>query len=136
MPIKKEWIDRFHKFVLPEPNSGCWLWDGYVDEGGYGRFSPQWKISPMYAHRASYEIHNGPIPSGMNIDHKCRMRCCVNPDHLEAVSQAENINRGNLVALRRERTHCKNGHELVPGDFYMRKTHKVCLVCDRERRKK
>ena len=130
-----EWLSAFWRYVLPEPNSGCWLWDGYISESGYGRFSPKWKMAPFYAHRYSYEIYKGPIPAGMTIDHLCRVRCCVNPDHLEPVSYAENIRRGLLVELRAPRTHCKVGHELKDGDFYWRRSHKICLVCDRARNK-
>lgn len=65
----------------------CWLWTACRDRRGYGR------IDSRYAHRLSYEMHVGPIPNGMVIDHLCRVRHCVNPAHLEAVSQQLNVQR-------------------------------------------
>lgn len=128
-----EWLEAFNKFVLPEPNSGCWLWTGHVSIYGYAKFAPKWKVPPLYAHRFSYEVHVGPIPPEMVIDHKCRVRCCVNPDHLEVVTQKENVRRGLHIALRPLRTHCKNGHELVDGNFYLSGRTRVCLECERIR---
>jgi len=80
--------ERFFDKVSPEPNSGCWLWDATGDEKGYGFL----KIGNRHhrAHRVSYQLHKGPIPKGMVVDHLCSVRCCVNPDHLEAVSHREN----------------------------------------------
>jgi hypothetical protein len=82
---------RFFALMIPEPNSGCWLWLGSL-RSGYGRFSLNGKTCE--AHRVSYEHLVGPIPQGMMIDHLCRTRCCINPDHLEPVTNAENIRRG------------------------------------------
>jgi len=86
---------------IPEPNSGCWLWLGEVNSAGYGRIA---RGNPHYgyrtrilAHRASYEIAKGSIPDGMELDHLCRVRSCVNPDHLEPVNRSENNSRGDLM---------------------------------------
>lgn len=75
-----------------EDESGCWLWVGECNDNGYGRFSV--KGRKVYAHRSSYEIHVGPIPEGLHIDHLCRVRNCVNPEHLEPVTRSENVRRG------------------------------------------
>src|ERR1019366_4519713 len=84
-------LERFLKFVLPEPNTGCWLWTGGLNRGGYGQFmTPPCTV----AHRVAYELFVGPIPEGLQLDHLCRVRSCVNPQHLEPVSQQENIRRG------------------------------------------
>src|SRR6202030_118623 len=79
--------DKFDRHWIPEPNSGCWLWLGACNEFGYGKFGK------VKAHRFSYEREKGPIPDGLEIDHLCRNKSCVNPDHLEAVTHGENRRR-------------------------------------------
>lgn len=95
---------------------GCILWTGGVDPGGYGR-----RVGGAYAHRYACEQAKGPIPSGLVLDHLCRVRHCVNPDHLEPVTNCENILRGvSPVAVNARRTHCKNGHEFTEANTYWR----------------
>jgi hypothetical protein len=105
--------DRFTRFVSPEPNSGCWIWEGCLGESGYGYFSPE-KGKNTRAHRFSYEHEKGKIPDNLILDHICRMRCCVNPDHLEPVSHQENRRRGIILYgtdnPSGKKTHCKQGH--------------------------
>jgi DNA-binding XRE family transcriptional regulator len=84
-------------FVHFEPNTGCWLWAGADNGQDYGKFRGE------YAHRASYAMARGPIPQGMHLDHLCRVPCCVNPDHLEPVTNRVNAQRG------RAGHHMKNG---------------------------
>lgn len=86
----------FSHYVEPEPNSGCHLWTGALDSKGYGMFWVGSASQPRQkAHRVAFLAAGGVIPAGMQIDHKCRVRCCVNPAHLEAVTCRENIVRGH-----------------------------------------
>jgi hypothetical protein len=80
------------KILLPEDDEDCWLWEGALSDG-YGEMIINIGASPAYAHRLSYELHYGSIPDGMEIDHLCETRNCVNPLHLEAVSHIENVRR-------------------------------------------
>lgn len=83
--------------ILPEPNSGCWFWVGGLSGRGYGVIYRK-RGRNVRAHRVAVEMTKGPIPDGMVLDHLCRVHCCVNPDHLEAVTQGENVRRGALCA--------------------------------------
>jgi len=100
MRYRPDWKAYFLSKISPEPNSGCWLWTGCCEEKGYATiYKDNWK-GHRPAHRFSYETFVGPIPHGLHIDHKCRVRCCVNPDHLEPVTVAEN-NRRSRESRRR-----------------------------------
>lgn len=83
---------------IPEPSTGCWLWDGQVDKDGYGRFRERYPGPWIKAHRASFLCHKGQIPDGLGVLHTCNLRCCVNPDHLYAGTQKDNV-RDMLVPL-------------------------------------
>lgn len=109
--------------------SGCWEWTGHITRKGYGDFS--FCGRSRLAHQASYMMFIGPIPVGLEIDHLCRVRHCVNPDHLEAVTHAENLRR----AVRVPRTHCTHGHEYTPENTIRTKVHgtnrlvRRCRIC-------
>jgi len=83
---------RLADLSIPEPNSGCFLWFGALNDGGYGRIKHKMKF--RRAHIVAWELAHGKVPDGLVIDHKCRVRCCVNPDHMELVTIGENIRRG------------------------------------------
>lgn len=86
-PTTRERFDASHI----EDQNGCWIWQRPPGRNGYGRLSIDNR--PTYAHRVAWELHRGPIPEGLTIDHLCRVRLCVNPDHLEPVTLAENALR-------------------------------------------
>ena len=87
--------ERFWEKVERIPSSECWFWIAPLNSGGYGTF--YWKGKRVGAHRAAYELFRGPIPDDREIDHLCRNRDCVNPDHLDLVTHRENLLRGRTT---------------------------------------
>jgi hypothetical protein len=106
----------------------CWIWNG-ATSAGYGHF--HFGDTHVLAHRWSYEQAIGTIPNGLQLDHLCRTPACVNPDHLEPVTLAENVLRGiSLSAKNARKTHCKHGHELTPENTYVRPSgFRNCRAC-------
>ncbi|WP_390623415.1 HNH endonuclease signature motif containing protein [Subtercola endophyticus] len=126
-PIDERVIARFStKYRVDE--SGCWLWSAAIKENGYGTFGigPAVASFQYYAHRVSYEINIGPIPDGLQIDHLCRVRSCVNPAHLEPVTNAENNQRRTALI-----THCPRGHEYTDANTYVWRGARFCRECSR-----
>jgi len=122
--------ERFTDKVRLAP-SGCWEWIASLIGGGYGQYKVEGR--PVYAHRFAYEALVGPIPDGLELDHLCRNRACVNPDHLEAVSHRTNTLRGvSLPAQRAAKTHCPAGHPYAGTNLALsRRGERLCRACRR-----
>lgn len=112
----------------------CWPWRGRL-YGGYGKYGFAYR--QFLAHRLAFILTHGSIPSGLTLDHLCRNRACINPAHLEPVTLAENVLRGESPPTKnRERTHCLNGHPLSGSNLYFygpMKNWRGCLTCRRKR---
>ena len=113
--------------VIRVPWSGCWLWIGAVTKKGYGMITGN-----RYAHRLAYEEFIGPIPTGMQVLHKCDVKCCVNPEHLYSGTHRDNV----FDAVIRDRytrdtltTHCHRGHEFTESNTYHYHGHRHCKSC-------
>jgi hypothetical protein len=140
------WAQRFED--LPERlrsyidrTDGCWVWIGRRtgwgrEQGaGYGRYRMEGR--ELMAHRVVYEALIGPIPRGLVLDHLCRNTRCVNPEHLDPVTQKVNVERSNAgrPGVKRK-THCPKGHKYTPENTYLKKGRwQQCRIChsDRER---
>jgi hypothetical protein len=117
-------VRLFSRFEMSA--DGCWLWTGKQSGPGYGGISVLGR--KRYVHRVAHELFLGPIPSGFQVDHLCRVRLCFCPDHLEAVTQAENNARSESLTARFARqTHCKYGHPF--NERNTRRTKQGARVC-------
>lgn len=107
--------------IRREPASGCWVWTGVIDKGGYGR------LGGRLAHRLTYQAVVGEIPAGLDLDHLCRNRRCVNPSHLEPVSRQTNVDRGSKAT----QSHCKHGHAFDSANTYIHPRYgtQECRAC-------
>ena len=131
-----DWIARFNSKVEPVPWSGCWIWTGGLFSTGYGQFNRANGRSggqPLQAHRVSYELHIGPIPDGLVIDHMCRQKMCVNPAHLRAVTTRVNAieNSDSWSAVNARKTHCMRGHEFTSENTLPVRGGRACRECKR-----
>ena len=122
--MKIPFMDRLMEKVS-KTDAGCWLWTGHCYGNGYAAMS--WQGRQQLLHRLSYEQLVGPIPDGMEIDHLCRKRNCVNPEHLEPVSRRENVRRAMRLS-------CVNGHLFTPENTWIGNDGKrYCRECRRVR---
>lgn len=129
---------RFSGSYSEDSATGCWVWHGSKTEDGYGRFYAH--HIRRKAHIWAYEHYVGLVTKGKELDHLCRNRLCVRPDHLEPVTHRENVLRGNgpaalvarNIAIRLARTHCKQGHLIDKENSYITPIgYKECRVCRR-----
>lgn len=111
--------------------TGCWLWKRWTDKDGYARMRIERKR--VLLHRWMYQYHKGNIPEGLVIDHLCRVRHCLNPDHLEVVTIRENTLRGETHPARNAmKTHCPKGHPYNSENTKIKKRSRICLICMKE----
>lgn len=126
----RDWTDRFLA-KIDDAEGGCWQWNAHRQTNGYAQFKISGRV--RLAHRVAYETLRGPIPDGAVIDHLCRNRSCVNPAHLEPVTQQTNVLRGVGIAARRARqTHCVHGHPFTASNTYVAPGgNRRCRTCRR-----
>jgi HNH endonuclease len=127
-------LDRLRERTVVDA-TGCHLFTGALYANGYGAF--RFDGRTRAAHRVAYELQRGPIPDGLVLDHLCRVRNCINPDHLEVVTNAENKARGeSLWAKNARKTHCPKGHPLSAENLLRRHYGRECRTCHNERCKR
>jgi hypothetical protein len=122
-------IDRFWEKV--DRSGDCWLWTGCRATTGYGRFNVDGRV--QQAHRWLLEsLRNEPIPRELDVDHLCRVRQCVNPEHLEVVTRAENMKRAPYMRQRSRAEMCRNGHDDWVPKMYNGTEYRMCRTCNNE----
>ncbi len=116
--------------IIPEPNSGCWLWLGGRRDRRHDYGTTGWNGKTWYAHRLVFTLLRYELPKNMLLDHLCRTPACCNPDHLEPCTSKINIHRGEGVASKNLRkTHCPQGHEYTSENTYEWKDQRFCRAC-------
>lgn len=128
-PVKRFWsnVDKDGPVSARSDLGPCWAWTAAKNKGyGYTLFEGR----TQNAHRVSYRLLVGPVPEGLELDHLCRNRACVRPDHLEPVTSRVNLLRGEGVsAIHAAKTHCVNGHEFTPENTYEWRGTRNCKIC-------
>ena len=105
----------------------CWLWTGYINGEGYGEYKSDY-LTTRLVHRISYGLDKGHLPN-LPLDHLCRHRNCVNPDHLEPVTSKVNTRRSNVGLNSSNTTHCPQGHEYTEENTLVYGGKRVCRAC-------
>ena len=128
-------MKRFEDKYVIDSDTGCWVWLAGKSTDGYGRF--YYKGKTRNAHRVAYSLYVGTIDDDLVIDHVCRNKACVNPSHLRAVSQRQNVLENSVgeAAKNINKTHCKHGHEFTPENTYDNHGGRGCITCLEEYRK-
>lgn len=122
MPMKPNTLEDFRQVLQLGKADECWPWQRGRTGAGYGAYKLEGRQE--LAHRLSYEIAKGPIPAGLVIDHLCRNRACQNPDHMEVVTNQENMLRGRWLEV------CKYGHPRTPENTYISPSgNRQCRLC-------
>lgn len=142
-PTEQKAVEQrlFAKLVWNGDEDECWIWEGSCTSAGYGEMMVSGRMA--YVHRLAYELFIGPIPEGLDLDHVkargCTSRACANPAHLEPVTRAENLARGDGVGegganFQRAKTHCPQGHPYSGANLYVSKGgSRMCRTCGRDR---
>lgn len=140
MPVRRnEPLDIFAKAVIttaiaPAHPDECWPYGGTLTKPGYGLMSLAGV--QVFAHRLSYTLLRGLIPEGLQLDHLCKNRRCINPNHLEPVTFVENVRRELAPAsVNRRKTHCNDGHELSGDNLHVYRGKRYCRTCRRDRQR-
>lgn len=122
--LKHRLLSSFNK------KGDCWIWNKSLTCWGYGQTT--YKHKPYSAHRLMYMTFVGPIPEGLELDHLCRNRNCINPEHLEPVTRSVNLTRSPITkaGINARKTHCKNDHELIGDNLYIKPNGaRNCRTC-------
>ncbi len=131
-PRRLPYAVRFWALVDVRGPDDCWRWTSILNADGYGQYyGAPWGKKTTGAHRVAYQLTNGAIPGGLELDHLCRVRECVNPAHLEPVTKGENARRS--VPRCAKLTHCKRGHEFAGNNVHISpKGQRICRTCKRD----
>jgi hypothetical protein len=138
---RKGWLN-IYKYLKPQ-EKGCWIWEGFIDSVGYGRYAHPIKGYSSTAHRVVYEFFYGDIEPDLEIDHLCSNKSCINPFHMEKVSSHVNTLRSNNnSAINARKTHCIRGHEFTKENTHWYKSFRSehmsrsCRACKNLRQSK
>lgn len=130
---RKSLSKRFSEKVAK--TNQCWNWNGFIGRNGYGTI--QINKKPVLVHRLSYELYIGKIKRGLQIDHLCRNRRCVNPKHLEPVTAKINVLRGiGLAAINSRKSECKRGHKFNSKNTRLYNGQRICRICSYQKVKR
>jgi HNH endonuclease len=124
--------ESIEQHIMPEPNSGCWIWLGGLRDTKEEYGGAAWGGRIWRVHRLVFTLLRKKVPAKLDIDHVCRNRICCNPDHLEPVTRGENVRRGQgVVPKNLAKTYCPQGHEYTLENTYVWANQRFCRTCSR-----